>query len=62
MTEPRLFEATVLPARAVSWAGRLYSSGESLVLPEADADELEIGGFVVIGAPVTAATRRRKPS
>lgn len=58
MAEP-LYEATVLPSRAVSWDGRLYLEGETAVLPESHADELEIAGFVSIGAPVDAKPKPR---
>ncbi len=66
MTEP-LFEATVLPARAVVWAGRLYVSGETALLPLEQANALERAGVVeVAGRPVevpksTPSQGRRRP-
>lgn len=59
MTES-LFEAIVLPAHAVSWAGRLYVAGETVTLPEAEADALEIDGFVQIVGRVKPPPPKRK--
>jgi hypothetical protein len=59
MTEP-LFEATVLPSRALSWEGRLYVSGETVLLPLDEANALERAGVVEVAAQsVKSSTRKR---
>jgi hypothetical protein len=61
MTES-LFEAIVLPSRAVTTReGSLHVEGETVTLPESEADALEIDGFVQIVGRVTATLPKRKP-
>jgi hypothetical protein len=59
-TTKSLFEATVLPARALSWAGRLYVAGETVTLPHDEADALELAGIVwMANQPIKAASKPR---
>ena len=48
MSEP-LYEAEVLARRAVSRDGRVYLAGETLLLPQSEAEALESAGFVMMG-------------
>jgi hypothetical protein len=56
-----LFEATILPARALTWAGTIYVAGETAALPESEADALEIAGIVRIGPRVAVPVKQTRP-
>jgi hypothetical protein len=52
-----LYEVEVLAGRALSRGLRAYLPGERLTLDEAEADALEINGFVIIVGRATPPKR-----
>jgi hypothetical protein len=59
MTNEPLFEATVLPGRALSWSGRLYLENEIVLLPLDEANALEGAGFVEVASQSVKTSKTR---